>query len=274
MFTPPDPVIPLAVGIPPPTRADGVRVNAAQRTALLNEVENLAPEQWDAPTECARWTVREVVAHVIASAEHQRRPERMMAGMTLGRLRYRGLSALDAVNERGVDRHRGKSPGELVAALREWAGQGVGPHRLRVLPVRYGKMPSYANGAYLFDVIYPRDTWMHRHDIARALGTAPAQDPTDADVVVQVVRDIGLTWRGPDLVLELTGPEGGVWVLESLLDPAGPGPGAEREVPDTRVTLPAVELLHHLSGREADPHLFDDVPQRLRRHLDAARVMF
>ncbi len=270
----PEPVIPLAVAIPPPNRSDGTRVNEAQRDALLAGVERLTPEQWRVRTECPRWTVLEMVAHVVAGAENQRRPERMLAGLAAGPLRHRGLSRIDAMNELGIDRRRDKGPEELLADLREVIPKAVGPHWFRAVPLRDGKMPAHADGAYLFDVIYPRDTWLRRHDIARALGTTPAPDPTDAEVVLQAVRDVGLAWRGPDLVLELTGPEGGAWVLESLLDPAGPGPGSEREVPETRVTLPAVEFMRHLSGRTVEANLFDGVPKSAREDLVATRVIF
>ena len=37
---------------------------AAERQALATELSGLAPEQWDAPTLCAGWRVREVTAHI------------------------------------------------------------------------------------------------------------------------------------------------------------------------------------------------------------------
>ncbi|GLW27915.1 maleylpyruvate isomerase family mycothiol-dependent enzyme [Actinoplanes regularis] len=37
---------------------------AAQRTELAGMLAGLTPEQWDAPTLCAGWRVREVVAHI------------------------------------------------------------------------------------------------------------------------------------------------------------------------------------------------------------------
>ena len=85
-------------------------------------------------------------------------------------------------------------------------------------------------------------------------------DCTDAEVVEQVIRDLGLGWTGPGVELRLTGPEGGVWTLGS------PG-GSE-------VVLPAVEFMRHLSGRSVAGNLFDGVPDGVRGALEDARVPF
>lgn len=40
-----------------------------ERCALLELLESLAPQQWDAPTLCTKWRVRDVVAHLVATTE-------------------------------------------------------------------------------------------------------------------------------------------------------------------------------------------------------------
>lgn len=85
-------------------------------------------------------------------------------------------------------------------------------------------------------------------------------DPTDGEVVEQVIRDLGLGWTGPGVELRLTGPKGGIWTLGSL---GGP-----------EAVLPAVEFMRHLSGRSVTAELFDGVPDDLRPALEAARVPF
>ncbi len=37
-----------------------------EREALLELLETLTPEQWDAPSLCAEWRVRDVVAHMVS----------------------------------------------------------------------------------------------------------------------------------------------------------------------------------------------------------------
>lgn len=250
-----------ATDIPSPTAARGEEVARTQRLLLLEEALRVPPSQWTARTECPRWTVFDIVAHVASAARKARWPFRFVTDGLIGKLRYPGDSPLDAGNEVAIDRHRGHPIPRLVADYRRNTDAARTPALLRPLPIRDAILPGYATIAYFVDVILPRDAWLHRHDIARATGSPIAPDPTDADVVAQVVRDLGLAWTGPDVVLELTGPEGGTWLLGSGAD----GP---------TVSLPAVEFMRHLSGRAVDADLFEDVPDSLRPALDAARVTF
>src|SRR5205823_4065958 len=93
---------------------------------------------------------------------------------------------------------------------------------------------------YLTDVIGARDTWMHRMDIAHATGRAQPPARHDGDVVALVIREVGLAWAGPAVILELTGPAGGRWLL-GMGNPPGDEPPVARA--DT------VEYLRGLSGR-------------------------
>ena len=121
-------------------------------------------------------------------------------------------------------------------------------------------LPSHTTIGSFVDTILTRDTWLHRQDIGRAVGREPVSDPSDAEVVEQVIRDLGLGWTGPGVELRLTGPEGGVWTLGS---PGGP-----------EAVLPAVEFMRHLSGRSVAVELFDGVPDGVRSALESARVPF
>jgi hypothetical protein len=65
---------------------------------------------------------------------------------------------------------------------------------------------------FLIDVIMTRDPWMHRVDIARAVG-APMVLTADHDGVL--VDDVVREWaarHGRPFTLRLTGPAGGRWV--------------------------------------------------------------
>jgi uncharacterized protein (TIGR03083 family) len=41
---------------------------SAERGALADDLANLTPAQWDTPSLCSEWTVRDIVAHVSATA--------------------------------------------------------------------------------------------------------------------------------------------------------------------------------------------------------------
>ena len=59
---------------------------AAERTELADVLDGLTPEQWDEPSLCAGWRVREVVAHITMAFRYSL--PRVMIGM----LRARGSS--------------------------------------------------------------------------------------------------------------------------------------------------------------------------------------
>ena len=95
-------------------------------------------------------------------------------------------------------------------------------------------MPTSLNMGHLMDVIYTRDAWLHRVDIARATGRKPLAD-SEADH--RVVEDVVAEWagrHGKHFTLTLTGPAGGTFRQGTG------GPDLE---------LDAVEFCRTLSGR-------------------------
>lgn len=252
-----------AVDLPVTAPARAVEVALAQRAALVRQLEQLDPEQWLAVTECRPWTVRDIAAHIAGELGYTRNPF-AYAGLTAGwLLHYRDRGFLDGTNEAAVRARRDWTPRRLLDTLRRDAPLAVPPQWARPLPLGgVAGLPRDATFGYLTDVVLPRDCWMHRKDIARATGTTADPDPSDGEVVAQVVRDLGRHWLGPDAVLHLTGTGGGTWLL-------GTSPQAAL-VAD----VDATEFLRLLSGRTSDPHLLDSVPQPLADWLARARVTF
>ena len=119
-----------------------------ERADFADFLDELAPEQWDMPTLCEGWTVREVVAHVISyDALGWRR--------TLIRLARGGFS-LDRINSIGVAEY---ARADLVALLRTHA-------RPRGLTAAFGGMIALLDGL------------IHQQDIRRSLGL-PREIPHD-----------------------------------------------------------------------------------------------
>lgn len=275
------------VDIPLPGPGDGLRVGRAQHLRLVDEVRDLTPEQWATVTECPEWTVRDMVGHVASAARFPGNPLLYVIDAQLGRFRYRGRSSLDAANEVGIDRHRSLSTAELLELIRRRAMSGRDtPGWMRRRLTNDAALPSYTTIGSFIDTILTRDTWLHRQDIGRAVGKEPVSDPTDAEVVEQVVRDLGLGWTGPGVILWLTGPEGGTWTLGATgrADGEGFAMGSPEVAEDggsvtdspgvAEAVLPAVEFMRHLSGRSVAAGLFDGVPDAVRPALEAARVPF
>lgn len=117
----------------------------AERIDLADLLETLTPEQWEAPSLCSGWRVRDVVAHVISYEEHDQRD-------FLRRLRTAGFR-FSRLNEVGIEEYGHLSPAELVAFLRDHLDP-------RGSTARFGGKVGLA------------DALIHHQDIRRPLGLA------------------------------------------------------------------------------------------------------
>jgi uncharacterized protein (TIGR03083 family) len=82
-----------------------------ERADLAALLATLSPQQWEAPTLCAGWRVRDVVAHMISYDELDGRD--LLRRFTKGRFRP------DRVNAIGLAEYNKRSPEELLALLKE-----------------------------------------------------------------------------------------------------------------------------------------------------------
>jgi len=67
------------------------RLAREERADFAAFLATLSPQQWQAPTLCAGWLVRDVVAHVISYDDLDTR--RLLAWVIQGRLRLEGINA-------------------------------------------------------------------------------------------------------------------------------------------------------------------------------------
>ena len=95
------------------TRSALADAGPAEREDFAAFLETLSPEQWEAPTLCDRWNVRQVAAHAISFDE-------LGAGEMVRRF-MRGRLNTDRINEVGVADYADRSPEQLVALLRRYA---------------------------------------------------------------------------------------------------------------------------------------------------------
>lgn len=128
---------------------------AAERRALADDLSSLTEAQWDTPSLCDEWTVRDVLAHMTATAK-------ISPGAFFGKMISSGFS-LTKVQAKDIARERGSSPAETLANFKAIFDSRKSP-------------PG------------PKDTWLgevvvHSSDIRRPLGI-DHQFPTDAAVQV------------------------------------------------------------------------------------------
>jgi uncharacterized protein (TIGR03083 family) len=79
--------------------ADPWPIIHAERQALVADVEPLSEQQWATPSLCAGWTVRDVLAHMTATAKTT--PPRFFSSFIASGFRFNTMVAKDVAVERG-----------------------------------------------------------------------------------------------------------------------------------------------------------------------------
>jgi uncharacterized protein (TIGR03083 family) len=130
---------------------DVMHLARAEREEFAALLEGLTPQQWESPTLCRGWRVREVVSHVIGFDPLSRM--QLVGWMAKGLVTRGGSNAVE------VAAYRDKSPEELLALVRRYA-------------VPQGITAGFGGRIALTDGM------IHQQDIRRPLGiprTIPAE---------------------------------------------------------------------------------------------------
>jgi uncharacterized protein (TIGR03083 family) len=183
-----------------------------QFDAIVELAESLAPEDWERPTACPGWTVKDNVAHVIGT-------EAMLAGRSTPEVELGDLSHvrndIGRFNELWVERYRPEPAAAVLDDLRE------------IIAERRAALAAMSRADFDADAMTPAgpasygrfmrirvmDMWMHEQDIREALGRpghvagrAPEQSLAEASSALgfvvgkRVAPPPGTTMR-----IELTG---------------------------------------------------------------------
>lgn len=217
-----------------------------ERAALLALLASLTPEQWDAPTACAGWSVKDIAAHLLADD---------LGRLSRGRDGYRGhgprpdeplLTFIDRQNAEWVIAARRLSPRVLIDLL-DHTGAETQAYFAALDPFALGGPVNWAGpepAPIWLDLAREyTERWHHQQHIRDAVGAPSLTTPRlFAPVLATFVRALPVTFRsvaapGRTVVaLRIAGESGGDWAVVgeradwSLF--AGDPP-----VPDTRVTL-------------------------------------
>ena len=136
----------------------------AERADLADFLATLTPQQWDTPSLCSGWSVKDVVAHMISYEELD----------TVGLLKRFVKGRIVRANQVGVDEFAALSPQQLLEFLRNHlTPQG--------LTAWFGGMIALVDGT------------IHHQDIRRAL-RQPRTIPAD-----RLTRVLGLVPNNPRL---------------------------------------------------------------------------
>ncbi|MFP5022252.1 maleylpyruvate isomerase family mycothiol-dependent enzyme [Pseudonocardia phyllosphaerae] len=142
---------------------------AAERADLADLLATLTPGQWDAPSLCAGWRVRDVVAHLIA---YDGLPWRELLGHAV-----RARFSLDRINDALVAEWATRDTAELVAEI-------------RAHPYPSGLVAMFGGRVGLLDVL------LHQQDIRRPLGLPRVVPPDRLAVVLEFAAGAPpIRWR-------------------------------------------------------------------------------
>lgn len=268
--------------IRPFQRSEMAGLARVEMTRFLTLAEALRGDDWTRPTDCAAWDVRAVVAHQASHPKgaasvwefiDQFNPLRFLSYIT------KGLNLLDAANQRQVDIRAKRSTSELIAEIRDYGEASIQnrqrfPFFIRMMTIPVPGQSFSVSGADLLDVIYTRDMWMHRYDIARATGREFERSAEhDGRIMELIVRELQQSLAGVlgarAVTYHLTGASGGSWQL------GGSG------IPEATITLDVMEFNRLASGRitaeqALDAHLvrLDGEVALAKQALGATSVLY
>jgi uncharacterized protein (TIGR03083 family) len=157
-------------------RDQAVAVLDEQFDAVVALAEGLAPEEWDLPTACPRWSVKDNLVHVIGV-------EAMLLGrptpeVTLPEDLPHVRNDFGRVNEQWIESYRGRSTTDVLADLREVIAErraalaGMGQADFDAESFTPAGPDSYGR----FMRVRVMDMWMHEQDVRQAVGRPGHED--------------------------------------------------------------------------------------------------
>jgi len=227
--------------VPALGRSEAALLAAAENDRFVALVESLDPPDWTEPTDCSDWDVRALVSHVVGAMEANASIPEFVHQLRAGKKAAGDRPDIDGMTEVQVRERADLGPEQLTARLKTIAPKAARARKRVPAVVRGRSMKVEVAGimepwklGYLFDVIFTRDTWMHRVDIARA-----TRKPLnlDAEHDGRIVSDVVAEWarrHGRAFTLNLEGPAGGSFTTD--------------ETGET-ITIDAVEFCRTVSGR-------------------------
>jgi uncharacterized protein (TIGR03083 family) len=162
------------------TPADTMQMARDEREEFAALLEGLTPQQWQSPTLCESWNVREVAVHTVSYDE-------LTTGGLVGRF-LKGRLNTDRINAIGVADYADRAPQQIVAMIRA----NTEPH---------GLTGGFGGRIALTDGM------IHQQDIRRSIGIPRTIDPERLRTALDFARfapTIRGAWRARGVRLVAT----------------------------------------------------------------------
>jgi uncharacterized protein (TIGR03083 family) len=226
---------------------EAMELTTAEFDRMTALFRRLGPDDWARPTDNDQWDVRATALHLLGAAEGNASMREGVHQLRRGKRLFKEIGGehwVDGVNELQI-RERAGLPNEQIADRYATVAPAAVKARARIpAPVRKLRVIDFPEPigketvGYLMDMVYTRDVWMHRVDIARATDqTMDLTSEHDGRIVADMVAEWAATFDEP-FTLELEGPAGGTYRRGTAGDADG-----------EHVRIDAVEFVRILSGR-------------------------
>ncbi len=209
-----------ATHIPYVTAGEAYQLMHTELERFLALLDTLEPGDWEKPTACTLWNVRDMLAHQAGGYASGTGYKEMIHQYSA--MPRKGELSEDAVNRRQLAERSNKTPAELIAELRRVGPVAIRKWAYQFRLVKLVSIPRPDIGSlslrHLMMVIHSRDTWMHRLDICRAAGRRFEQTAEhDGRIAALVMLDLAKTLprkMGAGAVrFELSGIAGGTYQI-------------------------------------------------------------
>jgi uncharacterized protein (TIGR03083 family) len=196
---------------------DRIAAVRKERNDLVAFCRSLSAEEWAAPSTCAGWSIKDVVAHMSAISH---------GVFTPWMLKFMSAKSLERNNDADVEIRRSWTPEQVLAEYEKWSARmakllAVGQRPpLSKAPFKVGELGVYPMAQVASASVF--DTHIHlHHDMAPALGkTLPPPGPGTVAVMNEWVLagipkmcKADLAFMDRPVTLTLDGPGGGSWAV-------------------------------------------------------------
>ncbi len=235
-----------AADVPVCTHAEAGHLSQKEYERVLAVLETLQGDDWQQPTYCTEWTVRDMVAHLAGSVTGSTSFAEFKRQNVSHPYLKQYANPVDGTNKLQIEDRANEATSELVAEFRQ-SGQTAVKNRqklpwiVRKIHLPMGEL-GFSSFEYLMDIIYPRDQWMHRYDICAATGKKMIVTPEhDGRIIALVLLDINKKLKKQlhhrTILLELTGPLTAVYQF------------GNKTTPDCTISIDVFDFNLRASGR-------------------------
>ena len=222
---------------------EAMSITVVEFDRMLALLKHLQGDDWSRQTDNEEWNVRATVLHLLGAAEANASMRENVSQFVRGQRLFKIIGGdhwVDGINEIQIRDRATLTDAEIIERYAAAAPKAVKMRSRIPAPVRslkvidFGPVIGKETVGYLMDMVYTRDVWMHRVDVARAAGkTMELTSEHDGRIVADMVAEWAALFDGP-FTLELEGVAGGSYHR---------GTGGEHACID------AVEFVRIISGR-------------------------